>query len=89
MSNKFDEFLNAIKLGEIMNKKEPMKKKHPVLCVLAIIGAIAAVAAIAYAVYRYMCPDYLEDFDDEFDEYEEDDEDEVLIEEADDNISEE
>lgn len=87
MSNKIDDFLNAIKVGEIMHKKEAMKKKHPVLCVLAIIGAVAAVAAIAYAVYSYMNPDYLEDFDDEFDEYE--DEDELVIEPAEDNISEE
>jgi len=74
MGNKFDDFLNAIKIGEIMHKKNPDKKKHPLVCILAIIGAIAAVAAIAYAVYRYMNPDYLEDFDDDFDEYEEDDE---------------
>jgi len=71
MSNKFDDFLNAIKLGEIINKK-PEKKKNPVVCVLAVIGAVAAVAAIAYAVYRYLNPNYLDDFDDDFDEYEED-----------------
>lgn len=74
MCNKFDDFLSAIKIGELMHKKNPTeKKKHTLVCVLAIIGAIAAVAAIAYAVYRYMNPDYLEDFDDDFDEYEEDD----------------
>jgi uncharacterized membrane protein YebE (DUF533 family) len=74
MGNKFEDFMNAIKLGELMHKKNPAeKKKHTLVCVLAIIGAVAAVAAIAYAVYRYMNPDYLEDFDDDFDEYEEDD----------------
>ena len=74
MGNKFDDFLNAIKIGELMHKKNPTeKKKHTLVCILAIVGAIAAVAAIAYAVYRYMCPDYLEDFDDDFDEFEEDD----------------
>lgn len=74
LANKFDDFMNAIKIGELMHKKNPVeKKKNTLVCVLAIIGAIAAVAAIAYAVYRYMNPDYLEDFDEDFDEYEEDD----------------
>lgn len=74
MGNKIDDFWNAIKIGELMHKKNPMeKKRHTLVCVLAIIGAIAAVAAIAYAVYRYMNPDYLEDFDDDFEEYEDDD----------------
>jgi uncharacterized membrane protein YebE (DUF533 family) len=75
MANKFDDFLNAIKMGELMHRKSPAeKKKNTLVCILAIIGAIAAIAAIAYAVYRYMNPDYLEDFEDDFDEYEEDDE---------------
>lgn len=76
MGNKIEELWNAIKLGELMHRKDPMeKKKHTIMCVLAIIGAVAAVAAIAYAVYRYMNPDYLEDFDDDFDDYEDDSED--------------
>lgn len=73
MSNKFDEFLNAMKLGELMHRKDPAEeRRHTFMCVLAIIGAVAAVAAIAYAVYRYMNPDYLEDFDDDFDDYDDD-----------------
>lgn len=73
MGNKFEELLNAMKLGELIHRKDPVeKKRHTVMCVLAIIGAVAAVAAIAYAVYRYMNPDYLEDFDDDFDDFEED-----------------
>ncbi len=73
MGNKIDEFLNAMKLGELLHRKDPAeKRRHTIMCVLAIIGAVAAVAAIAYAVYRYMNPDYLEDFDDDFDDYEED-----------------
>jgi uncharacterized membrane protein YebE (DUF533 family) len=76
MSNKIDDLLNAVKLGELMHRKDPAEKKqHTIMCVLAIIGAVAAVAAIAYAVYRYMNPDYLEDFDDDFDDYEDDTED--------------
>lgn len=85
MGNKLDDFLNAIKLGEIMHKK-PEKKKNPIVCILAIIGAVAAVAAIAYAVYRYINPDYLDDFDDDFDDYEEDDD---ILEPIQDDISEE
>ena len=73
MGNKIDEFLNAMKLGELLHRKDPAeKRRHTIMFVLAIIGAVAAVAAIAYAVYRYMNPDYLEDFDDDFDDYEED-----------------
>jgi type VI protein secretion system component VasK len=73
MGNKIDELLSAIKLGELVHRKDPMeKKRHTIMCVLAIFGAVAAVAAIAYAVYRYMNPDYLEDFDDDFDDYEDD-----------------
>lgn len=86
MGNKIDDFLNAIKIGELMHKKNPMeKKRHTVVCILAIIGAIAAVAAIAYAVYRYMNPDYLEDFDDDFEEFEDDDD---ILETAQDTVTE-
>lgn len=72
--NKLDGILEAIKVNELLSKKE--EKKSPcktILWIFAVIGAIAAVAGIAYAVYRYMTPDYLEDFDDDFDdEFEED-----------------
>jgi len=79
MGSKFEDFLDAIKIGELIHKK-PEKKKNPVVCVLAVIGAIAAVAAIAYAVYRYLNPNYLDDFDDDFDEYEDDLDEEEAIE---------
>lgn len=73
MSNKIEDLLSAVKLGDMMHRRSPMeKRRHTIVCVLAVIGAIAAVAAIAYAVYRYMNPDYLEDFDDDFDDYEDD-----------------
>lgn len=73
MKGKFDERMNAMKIGDLIHKKSSAeKKKNVIICVLAIIGAVAAVAAIAYAVYRYMNPDYLEDFDDDFDDYEDD-----------------
>lgn len=74
MKGKFDEMLSALKMNELLHRKDSAtKRKNVFICVLAIIGAVAAVAAIAYAVYRYMNPDYLEDFDDDFDDYEEDD----------------
>ncbi len=74
MGNKLEDFLNAIKIGELIHRKDPEeRRKHTIICVLAIIGGVAAIAAIAYAVYRYMNPDYLEDFDDDLDDYEEDD----------------
>mgnify|MGYP007135336486 CR=1 FL=1 len=78
MGSKIEDLLSAMKLGELVHRKDPMeKRRHTIMCVLAVIGAIAGVAAIAYAVYRYMNPDYLDDFDDDFDEYEDDfDEDE-------------
>jgi uncharacterized membrane protein YebE (DUF533 family) len=74
MGNKLEDFLNAIKIGELIHRKDPEEsRRHTIMCVLAIIGGVAAIAAIAYAVYRYMNPDYLEDFDDDFDDYEDDD----------------
>ena len=72
MANKLEDFLNAIKIGELIHRRDPEeRRRHTIMCVLAIIGGIAAIAAIAYAVYRYMNPDYLDDFDDDFDDYEE------------------
>ncbi len=72
MANKFDDFLNAIKIGELIHRKDPAeKRRHTIICILAIIGSVAAIAAIAYAVYKYMYPDFLDDFEDDFDDYEE------------------
>ena len=76
MNNKIEELLNAVKIGELIHRKED-KKKNPIVCILAIIGAVATVAAIAYAVYRFFTPDYLEDFEDDFDDdFDEEDDDE-------------
>jgi len=84
--NKLEDLVNAVKLNELLGKKEePEEKKCNVLVwVLAIVGAVAAVAAIAYAVYRYFTPDYLDDFEDEFEdeEPEDDDEDEFFVDEG-------
>lgn len=78
MNNKFEELLNATKLGELLYRKEreAEKRNNCILTVLAIVGAVAAVAGIAYAVYKYLTPDYLEDFDDDLEyDFDEDDED--------------
>lgn len=80
MNSKIEDFVNAMKLGELLHKKDEAKEsRNPFLCVLAIVGAVATIAAIAYAVYRYFTPDYLEDFEDDFeDDYEDDYEDEII-----------
>ncbi len=66
--NKFEDLMNAMKLGEFMHKKE--EKKCTFLCCLGVIAGIVALAAIGYAIYKHFRPDYLEDFDDDED-YEE------------------
>ncbi|MFA9375555.1 MAG: DUF4366 domain-containing protein [Lachnotalea sp.] len=67
--SKFDEFLNATKINEMLKKQEEDKTcKNIILWIFAIMGAIAAVAGIAYAAYRFFTPDYLEDFEDDFDD---------------------
>ena len=78
---KASDILDALKLNQLMGKKEEEKKTHPVVVTLAIIGAVAAVAAIAYGVYCYFTPDYMDDFEDDYnddfdDDYFEDEEDE-------------
>ena len=64
--------LAQTKINELLHKEEPKpeKKTNGLVIALAAVGAVAAVAGIAYCVYRFMCPDYLEDFDDE--EFEDD-----------------
>lgn len=72
--NKFEDLLNAMKLGELMNKKND-KKHCTLVMILAIIGSVMVIGAIAYAVYKHFSPDYLEDFDDEYEDDDFDDED--------------
>lgn len=71
--NKLDDILNAVKVNDILHRRQEERNKNVVLWTLAIIGSIAAAAGIAYAVYRYFTPDYLEDFEDDFDDDFEDD----------------
>jgi hypothetical protein len=84
MGNRFDDWLNAMKLGEYVHKKGPSEEngKHTVMCILSLIGAAAIIATIAYAIYRYMNPDYLDDFDDDFEDYEDNSEDYATTETA-------
>lgn len=85
MNNKIEELWNAVKFNELVNKKKmDDDKKSAIFWTLAIIGAVAAIAAIAYAVYRYLCPNYLEDFEDDFDDdfdddYCDEEDDEVVV----------
>lgn len=73
--SKFEDFLTATKVNELLHKKQQEDKtKDTVLLVLGIVGAVAAVAGIAYAVYRFFTPDYLEDFEEDFDDDDFDDE---------------
>lgn len=69
MDKKFEEFMNATKLGELIHGKTNEKKESPYTVILVILGAIALIAAIAYAVYYFFVPDRIVDFDDEFEEY--------------------
>ncbi len=80
MNNKIEELLSAVKLNDLISRKQiEEKKKNKALCVIAIIAAVAAIAAVVYAIYKRCTPDYLEDFDEDFDDdYEDDFEDETF-----------
>jgi hypothetical protein len=77
MGNRFDDWLNAMKLGEYVHKKDSSEQngRQVIMCVLSMVGAIALIASIAYAVYKFMNRDYLDDFNDDFDDYEDEEED--------------
>ena len=67
--NKMEELMNAVKLNELLHKKEKEDEKdNKVLCGLAIVGAVVAVAAIAYGIYKLLTPKYEDDFEDDFDD---------------------
>lgn len=84
MSNKVDDFLSGVKLGELLNsKKEEERKRNTWVIVLAIIGAIVTIAIVAYTVYKVLTPDDYEDefdeFEDGFNDFDDDDDDEAPI----------
>ena len=84
MNSKVEDFLNAVKLGEIMhNKKEEEKKVNKWLIIIAIVGVVLTVGIVAYIVYKVLTPDDFEDdfedeFDDGFNDFEDDDEEPTL-----------
>jgi hypothetical protein len=68
--SKVEDFLNAVKLGEIMHtKKEEERRANTWLIILGIIGIIITVGIVAYTVYKVLTPEELdEEFDDEFED---------------------
>jgi hypothetical protein len=72
MASRVEDVLAAVKLNDLLNKKQETvvveEKKSTWKTVLIIIGIVTVVAVIAYAVYKFMTPDYLDDFDDDFDD---------------------
>ena len=63
MNSKVEDFLNAVKLGEIMHtKQEEEKKVNKWLIIIAIVGVVLTVGIVAYTVYKVLTPD---DFDEE------------------------
>ena len=80
MNSKVEDFLNAVKLGEIMhNKKEEEKKVNKWLIIITIVGVVLTVGIVAYTVYKVLTPDDFEDeFDDGFNDFEDDDEEPTL-----------
>jgi hypothetical protein len=66
LNNKIEEILSAVKLSELMNKRDKGRDKNCIcLYIFASIAMIASVSAIAYLIYKHLKPDYLEDFDDD------------------------
>lgn len=87
MSNKMDELLSGIKIGEIIrSNREEERKYNKWIAVIAVLGVAVLVAAVAYTTYKLLTPDDLDDefeddFDDSFNDFDEDeDEDDEVIE---------
>ena len=72
---KANDVISAVKVGELLRKKDEIakeeQKKNKVGIIIAVVVGVIVVAAIVYGLYCYFTPDYLDDFDDEV----EDDED--------------
>lgn len=67
-----EEILAALKLHEIVEKKEEKKESSILVKVLAVIGILAVVCGVIYAIYCYLTPDYLDDYDIDEDDLDED-----------------
>ncbi|MCR4739012.1 MAG: hypothetical protein K5886_01975 [Lachnospiraceae bacterium] len=72
---KANDVINAVKVGEILKKKNEIekeeKKKTNIWIIVSIIVFIAVFAAVVIGLYYYFTPDYLDDFDDEIDDEDE------------------
>ena len=68
--SRVDDFLNAVKLGEIMHtKKEEERKANKWIVLVAIIAIVVIVGIVAYTVYKVLTPEEFDkDFEDEFDD---------------------
>ena len=83
-NSKFEDFSNAVKLGEIMHtKQEEEKKVNKWLIVIAIVGVVLTIGIVAYTVYKVLTPDefdedYEDEFDDGFNDFEDEDEEPAL-----------
>ena len=79
MNSKVEDFLNAVKLGELMHtKKEEEKKANKWIIIIAFIGIVLTVGIVAYTVYKVLTPDDFEDeyedeYDDGFNDFEDED----------------
>lgn len=68
MDKKFEDFLNATKLNDLIHGRSVEKKENPYTVILVILGAVALIAAIAYAVYYFFAPNRISELDDLFEE---------------------
>ena len=70
MASKVEDVMAAVKLNELLKKKdeeiEAKADKKAVKTILIICGVVVLAAAVAFAIYKFMTPDYLDDFDDDF-----------------------
>ena len=71
---KANDVISAVKVGELLRKKDEIakeeQKKNKVGIIIAVVVGVIVVAAIVYGLYCYFTPDYLYDFDDEVEDEE-------------------
>ena len=71
---KANDVISAVKVGELLRKKDEIEKeeqsKNRAGIIIAVVVGVIVLAAIVYGLYCYFTPDYLDDFDDEVDDEE-------------------
>ncbi len=69
---KANDVLSAVKVGEILKKKDEIveeeNKKNKIGLIIGIVVFVIVFVAVAYGLYCYFTPDYLDDFDDDVEE---------------------